>query len=129
MAWSSSASPATAAVVVVVDGVGIPHRNERTGPAVARIASAGVILARGPGPPVPASTRGGSLRTDIPDAPNVTVTVPSRSVRNVLAPAAASRSSVTRDGWPYGFPAPAEATAIRGRTAAMKASVVAVRLP
>ncbi len=36
---------------------------------------------------------------------------------------------VARAGWPYGLPAPAEATATRGRTAATNASVVAVRLP
>ena len=43
--------------------------------------------------------------------------MPSRSVRKTRAPAAASRSSVGCAGWPYGLPAPAEATATVGRTA------------
>ena len=40
----------------------------------------------------------------------------------------AARASA-RAGWPYGLPAPAEAIAIRGRTASTNACVVAVRLP
>ena len=63
-----------------------------------------------------------------PDS-NATTTVPSRSVRRTLAPAAARRSSVARAGCPYGLPAPADATATLARTASTNGSVVAVRLP
>jgi hypothetical protein len=70
-----------------------------------------------------------SARTVIWSASKPTVTVPSRSVRKTRAPAAASRSSVALAGWPYGLPAPAEATATFGRVASMKGSVVAVLLP
>ena len=70
-----------------------------------------------------------SVRTVISSASNPTTTVPSRSVRRTRAPAAASRSSVALAGWPYGLPAPADATATFGRTASTKGSVVAVRLP
>ena len=73
--------------------------------------------------------RGPSLRTvSAPDS-KPTTTVPSRSVRRTRAPAAASRSSVTRVGWPYGLPVPADATATRGWTTSTNACVVAVRLP
>ena len=45
------------------------------------------------------------------------------------APPPAAAPSVARAGWPYVLPAPAEATATRGRTASTNAWVVAVRLP
>ena len=70
-----------------------------------------------------------SVRTVIAAASNPTTTDPSRSVRRTRAPAAASRSSVALAGCPYGFPAPADATATAGRTASTNAWVVAVRLP
>jgi hypothetical protein len=70
-----------------------------------------------------------SARTVIPDGSNPITTVPSLSVRSTRAPAAASRSSVAFAGWPYGFPAPAEATATLGRTASTNGWVVAVLLP
>ena len=56
---------------------------------------------------------------------------PSRRDRSgsTRAPDAASRSSVAFAGWPYGLPAPADATATAGRIASMNACVVAVRLP
>jgi hypothetical protein len=75
------------------------------------------------------ASRAPSVRTVIPSASKAATTVPSRSVRSTRAPAAASRSIVARAGWPYGFPAPAEATATDGRTASTNAWVVAVRLP
>ena len=70
-----------------------------------------------------------SLRTVIVSDWNPTTTDPSRSVLRTRAPDAASRSSVALAGCPYGFPAPAEATATVGRTASTKAWVVAVLLP
>lgn len=76
-----------------------------------------------------AATRGPSVRTVIPDPSKPTTTVPSRSVRSIRAPTATSRSIVAFDGCPYGFPAPADATATLGRTASTNACVVAVRLP
>lgn len=57
------------------------------------------------------------------------VTLPLVSVRKVWAPTAASRSRACRVGCPYGLSSPALTTATRGRSAARKASVVAVRLP
>ena len=96
--------------------IGTSHRNDR--PMVADRAI------------VPADTaRRGLVRTDIPVASNAMLTVPSLSVRYTRAPADDSRSRVERAGWPYGLPAPAEATATRGRTVETNASVVAVRLP
>ena len=87
-------------------------------------------------PPARPRTRGAaaverppSARTVIPLASKPTTTVPSRSVRRTRAPAAASRSSVALAGWPYGLPAPADATATVGRVASTNACVVAVRLP
>jgi len=77
----------------------------------------------------PSAARRGDVSTAMPSPRNETVTDPSRSVRYTRAPTAASRSSVGRAGCPYGLSAPAEAIAIRGATAATKASVVAVRLP
>ena len=76
-----------------------------------------------------AAGRPPSARTVIPPASNPTTTVPSRSVRRTRAPDAASRSRVAFAGWPYGLPAPADATATVGRTASTNAWVVAVRLP
>ena len=73
--------------------------------------------------------RGPVVRTVRPDSASSTVTEPSWSVRSVRAPAARSRASVAGAGWPYVLPAPADATATRGRTASTKACVVAVRLP
>ena len=70
-----------------------------------------------------------SVRTVMSPASKPTTTVPSRSVRRTRAPAAASRSRVALAGWPYGLPAPADATATFGRVASMKGSVVAVLLP
>lgn len=70
-----------------------------------------------------------SARTVIPDGSKPTTTVPSRSVLRTRAPAAARRSRVALAGWPYGLPAPAEATATRGRTASTNGCVVAVLLP
>ena len=79
---------------------------------------------------VPAApTRAPSVRTVIPVPSKPTTTVPSRSVRSTRAPVWANRSIVAAAGWPYGFPAPADATATFGRTASMNACVVAVRLP
>jgi hypothetical protein len=75
------------------------------------------------------ATRPPSAWTVIPSAPNVATTVPSRSVRRTRAPAAARRASVAAAGWPYGLPAPADATATVGWTVSTNASVVAVRLP
>jgi hypothetical protein len=85
------------------------------------------------------AARPGSAATSVVAAPSVrtvmspsskpTTTVPSRSVRRTRAPAAASRSKVALAGWPYGLPAPADATATFGRVASMKGSVVAVLLP
>ena len=76
-----------------------------------------------------AAGRPPSARTVIASRSKPTTTVPSRSVRRTRAPAAASRSSVAFAGWPYGLPAPAEATATRGRTASTNGWVVAVLLP
>jgi hypothetical protein len=76
-----------------------------------------------------AASRLGSVRTVGPPGSKATVTVPSRSVRNTVAPASANRWSVERAGCPYGLSAPAEAIAMRGRTASTKAWVVAVLLP
>ena len=70
-----------------------------------------------------------SVRTVTLSGSKPTTTVPSRSVRSTRAPAFVSRSRVSRVGCPYGFPAPADATAILGRTASTKPWVVAVRLP
>ena len=67
--------------------------------------------------------------TEIPVASNLTVTLPSRSVRNTRAPRASTRANVAGDGWPYGLPAPADATATVASAASRKASVEAVRLP
>ena len=68
-------------------------------------------------------------RTVMPLGSKPTVTLPSRSVRNTRAPRASMRDSVAGDGWPYGLPVPAEATAIVGSTASRNASVDAVLLP
>lgn len=76
-----------------------------------------------------AAVRAPSVRTRSRSGSKVTTTVPSRSVRRTRAPAAVRRSRVTRVGWPYGLPAPADATATFGRTRSTKAWVVAVRLP
>jgi len=98
-------------------GPGIEHTNA-TGPAGQ--------AARG----TRTSARGrGSVWIVVPDASNAIVTDPSRSVRRTRAPAAARRSSVDFAGCPYGLPAPADATAMRGRTASTKACVVAVLEP
>ena len=99
---------------------GIAHRNER---AVAPVVAA---LGGRPG----GGRRAASFGADgHPVASNPTTTVPSRSVRRTRAPDAASRSRVDFAGWPYGLPAPADATATAGRVASTKACVVAVRLP
>jgi hypothetical protein len=79
------------------------------------VAAEPAVVERRAGPP--ATDRPPSARTVIPDGSKPTTIVPSRSVRSTRAPAAASRSSVAFAGWPYGLPAPAEATATRGRTA------------
>jgi hypothetical protein len=100
-------------------GRGTAHPKARRGPSA--------LAATAVGRP-DSATRGSDL-TVIAVASNETVTVPSWSVRNTWAPAARSRSSVERAGWPYGLPAPAEATATDGRTASTNGSVVAVRLP
>jgi hypothetical protein len=95
------------------------HRN-----ATAAVAA---ILVVGCGPATAA--RPPSARTVMPEDSNPITTVPSRSVRRTRAPAAASLSRVAFAGWPYGLPAPAEATATRGRTASTNGWVVAVLLP
>jgi hypothetical protein len=59
----------------------------------------------------------------------VMLTEPSRSVRKIRAPAAASRASVEGAGCPYVFSLPALTTAARGRMAARNGSLVAVALP
>lgn len=81
-------------------------------------------VARGVG-----TARPPSVVTVIPAVSKPTTTDPSRSVRSTRAPDVASRSSVALAGCPYGFPAPADATANAGRTVSMNACVVAVRLP
>jgi hypothetical protein len=68
-------------------------------------------------------------RTSIRAVSRVISTVPSSSVRKTLAPCSRSRAIVPGAGWPYGFPAPADATATLGRTASRNASVDDVRLP
>jgi hypothetical protein len=93
-----------------------------------RVASRLVVAEAAAGTLVVAS-RPPSARTSTSAASNVTETVPSRSVRNTRAPAAANRSSVLRAGWPYGLPVPADAMAIAGRTASTNACVEAVLLP
>lgn len=115
------------AASTVMPVIGIAHRKAaaRGGVAPARRAFVLAVVGRG----AAAAGRPPSVRTVIPVASNPTTTVPSRSVRRTLAPAVASRSSVDLAGWPYGFPAPADATATAGRTASTNAWVVAVLLP
>ena len=67
--------------------------------------------------------------TVIPFPSKPTTTDPSTSVRKTRAPEAASRSRVDFAGWPYGLPAPADATATVGLVASTNAWVVAVLLP
>ena len=110
--------------VTAAAGRGIAHPNARRGPSDPILAS----RARGCAGTRSAAVRG-SDRTVMAPPSKARVTVPSRSVRKTWAPIARSRSSVERAGWPYGLPAPAEATAMAGRTASTNGSVVAVRLP
>lgn len=93
-----------------------------SGTSASGMASSRVVPVRGIGrPPVVLTRR---------SRPSVeTVTLPSVSVRRTRAPLAARRSIVLGAGWPYRLPAPALATATRGRSAARNASVDAVRLP
>ena len=102
------------------------HRNASAGSDGPEAAS--VARARSTGLDA-ATARAPSAWTVIPARSNSATTVPSRSVRKTRAPAAASRSSVALEGWPYGLPAPADATAISGRTVSTNGSVVAVLLP
>lgn len=60
---------------------------------------------------------------------SVASTLPFRSVRYTWAPRASIRASVWGAGWPYGFTAPTDTIAARGRTASRNASVDEVRLP
>ena len=105
---------------------GIAHRNAG---ALATVASVAVVALAGAARGVAAGERAPSVRTVIPPSSKPTTTDPSRSVRSTRAPDAARRSSVALAGCPYGFPAPADATATPGRTASTNACVVAVRLP
>lgn len=59
----------------------------------------------------------------------VTVRLPSRSVRSTFALIAWSRSTVAGLGCPYGLPSPALMSATLGCSASRRALVVAVRLP
>ena len=103
----------------------MPHRNGLRGaPATA---SAAVT---GPGAgAVAADRRAPVVVTRSPSARSSISTLPSRSVRYTRAPESRRRASVEPAGWPYGFPAPAEAIATRGRTASRNGWVVAVALP
>jgi len=118
---ASAREPFTAATWSALD-TGTPQRNDRTGPSAGLATAATLRIGE-------ADPRRGCVRTARPAGSNATVTDPSTSVRYTRAPVAANRSSVRRAGWPYGLPVPADATAIFGRTAARKASVVAVLLP
>jgi hypothetical protein len=105
---------------------GIAHRNAGARATAARVATVAFVgVARGVAP----EERAPSVRTVMPPASKPTTTEPSRSVRSTRAPDAERRSSVAFAGCPYGFPAPADATATAGRTASTNAWVVAVRLP
>jgi hypothetical protein len=106
---------------------GIEHRNVGARGAAFTSVAGGAAAAKTAAPA--ATGRAPSVRIVIPDASNPATTVPSRSVRSTRAPAAASRSIVDLAGCPYGFPAPAEATATAGRTVSTNACVVAVLLP
>ena len=108
----------------------IPHRNAACGEySVATEAPVAEPETLGRGVPRVGVWRGPLVFTRIADPSNATSTVPSVSVRYVVSAIARSRSIVDGAGWPYGFPAPAETIAKRGRTASRNASVVAVLDP
>ena len=65
----------------------------------------------------------------MPRAPSATSIVPTSSVRRIVAPTAASRSTTSADGWPWVLAAPTEMAARAGRVAATSAWPVDVRLP
>jgi hypothetical protein len=106
--------------------IGMAHRYAPAAEAGV-VATAGRACAAAGG--ATATGRPPSACTVIPLASNPTTTEPSRSVRKTRAPDAASRSRVDFAGWPYGLPAPAEATATVGLVASTNACVVAVLLP
>ncbi len=114
--------------------LGIPHRKPvgateaalpgvaATSDAVALFGRVGVARGFGVG-------RGPLVATRSAWPVNVTSTAPSVSVRYVRPATLASRSIVAGAGWPYGFPAPADATATFGRAASRNACVLAVFEP
>ena len=95
-----------------------PRRPSRVGPRARREPGFAPAVVR---PPVAWTRRSSTVGLDGHAAVG--------SVRKTRAPTAASRSSACRVGCPYGLPVPALTTATRGRRAARKASVEAVRLP
>jgi hypothetical protein len=110
-------------------GMGMAHRNADAPAALACAATDWAAGGRAGTDSRAAVRRGPLVRTVRPVSASSIVTDPSSSVRSVRAPAARSRASVAGAGWPYVLPAPADATATRGRTASTNACVVAVRLP
>jgi hypothetical protein len=108
-------------------GIGIAHAR-RLGGDGERDATAVVGPVASPAAAVDARC-GPVAETASPDGSSSTETVPSSSVRRTRAPESRSLASVDGAGWPYVLPAPADATATRGRTASTNAWVVAVRLP
>ena len=75
--------------------------------------------------PRPAATRADRDRGRLEGDADAAVTVGPQDTGTL----ASIRDSVAGEGWPYGLPVPADATATVGSTASRKASVDAVRLP
>lgn len=109
---------------------GIPQRNVLAGvgddPVVATTGAAAGVDRPGLGVDGALPGRGPDVFTRIDCPSSATSTVPSVSVRYVRPASSCSRSIVAGAGWPYGLPAPADATATLGRTRSRNARVLAV---